>query len=414
MSDRRRVVITGLGCITSLGHDAKTNWKNLLDGQSGIKTIDHFEVDDLSVRFASCVQDFDVAAYIDKKEQKKMDTFMQYGVAAAVQAVNDSGLDFSKENSDRAGVAIGSGIGGLPMIEDTKMNLMNAGPRRVSPFFVPGSIINMISGHVSIRYGLRGPNFAVVTACSTGTNNIGEATRMIRYNDADIMIAGGSEMATTRLTLAGFGSARALSTRNDDPQTASRPFDSGRDGFVLGEGAGVVVLEEYEHAKKRGAHIYAEVIGYGVSSDAYHMTLPREDGSGASRCMQKALTDAKVDTDSVGYINAHGTSTPSGDIAETKAIKSTFGGHAYELSVSSTKSMTGHLLGGAGGIETVYTALTIEKQIAPPTINIFEQDPACDLDVVANAAKDLVDLDVALSNSFGFGGTNACIALRRI
>ena len=414
MSDRRRVVITGLGCITSLGHDAKTNWKNLLDGQSGVKTIDHFEVDDLSVRFASCVQDFDVAAYIDKKEQKKMDTFMQYGVAAAVQAVNDSGLDFSKENSDRAGVAIGSGIGGLPMIEDTKMNLMNAGPRRVSPFFVPGSIINMISGHVSIRYGLRGPNFAVVTACSTGTNNIGEATRMIRYNDADIMIAGGSEMATTRLTLAGFGSARALSTRNDDPQTASRPFDSGRDGFVLGEGAGVVVLEEYEHAKKRGAHIYAEVIGYGVSSDAYHMTLPREDGSGASRCMQKALTDAKVDTDSVGYINAHGTSTPSGDIAETKAIKSTFGGHAYELSVSSTKSMTGHLLGGAGGIETVYTALTIEKQIAPPTINIFEQDPACDLDVVANAAKDLVDLDVALSNSFGFGGTNACIALRRI
>ncbi|MBA3582088.1 MAG: beta-ketoacyl-ACP synthase II [Gammaproteobacteria bacterium] len=411
---KRRVVITGLGCITPLGNNVKDTWNNILAGKSGAAPITHFDASEYSVRFACGVKDFDPEAFgIERKEQRKMDIFVQYGLAAAVEAIADSGLVVTEENAGRIGAAIGSGIGGLPYIENTHNILLAGGPRKVTPFFVPASIINMIAGNLSIRYGFQGPNIAIVTACTTGTHNIGEAARMIQYGDADVMIAGGAEMATSPLGLAGFAAARALSTRNDDPQTASRPWDKERDGFVLGDGAGVLVLEEYEFAKKRGAKIYAEIAGYGMSGDAYHMTSPRENGSGAKTCMLNALRDAKANPTDVHYINAHGTSTPAGDAAETMAIKGAFGDYAYKVAVSSTKSMTGHLLGAAGGVEAVFSALAIRDQVAPPTINLVNPDPECDLDYVPGTARPL-KIDLVISNSFGFGGTNGTLALRRI
>ncbi|MHB8472666.1 MAG: beta-ketoacyl-ACP synthase II [Gammaproteobacteria bacterium] len=410
---KRRVVITGLGIVSPVGNSITEAWHNILAGRSGIGPITHFDVSAFSVRFGGSVRDFDPAQYIVAKEVKKMDPFIHYGIGAAVQAIQDSGLEVTEQNAERIGVAIGSGIGGLPGIEKNHTAFEEGGPRKISPFFVPSSIINMISGNLSILYGMKGPNIAIVTACTTGTHNIGAAARMIQYGDADVMIAGGAEMATTPTGLGGFAAARALSTRNDDPATASRPWDKERDGFVLSDGAGVVVVEEYEHAKRRGAKIYAELVGFGMSGDAYHMTQPSEGGEGAKRCMLQALNDAGLNTTQVDYINAHGTSTPAGDKGETDAVKAAFGADAYRLAISSTKSMTGHLLGAAGGVEAVFSVLALRDQVAPPTINLTTPDPDCDLDYVANTARSM-KMDVALSNSFGFGGTNGTLVFRRL
>jgi len=412
---RRRVVVTGLGCVSPVGNSVAASWENLLAGRSGIDTVTSFDTGALSVRFAGEVKGFNVADYMPEKEARHMDRFIHLGLAAAAQAVEDAGLptgdQLDPELATRIGVNIGSGIGGLPMIEETHTELMNRGPRRISPFFVPASIINMIAGHVSIRYGFQGPNIAVVTACTTGLHAIGLSGRMIESGDADVMVAGGAESCVSMLGIGGFAAARALSTRNDDPKTASRPWDKDRDGFVLGEGGGVMVLEEYEHAKKRGAKIYAELVGFGMSADAYHMTAPNVEGP--RRSMAAALRNAGVNADQVDYLNAHGTSTPLGDVNETNAIKLTLGEHAKKTVVNSTKSMTGHLLGGAGGIESVFTVLAIHHQKSPPTINIFNQDPECDLDYCANTARDL-KIDIALKNNFGFGGTNGSLVFKRI
>ena len=410
---KRRVVITGLGMVCPVGLNVKQSWESILNGQSGIATLKNIDTNGQSVSFGGSVKDFDVSDYLSPKDAKKMDTFIHYGMAAGIQAVEDSGIEITEENSERIGVAIGAGIGGLGTIEKTADLFREKGAKRISPFFVPSSIINMISGNLSIKYGIKGPNFAIVTACTTGTHNIGDAARLIEYGDADLMVAGGAEMSTTNCGLGGFASARALSTRNDDPATASRPWDQDRDGFVLGDGAGVVVLEEYQHAKARSANIYAELLGYGMSGDAYHMTLPSKGGEGAQRCMQNAIKNAGVNADQIDYINAHGTSTLAGDQAETDATKMALGGHAYKVVISSTKSMTGHLLGAAGGIEAIFSALAIQNQIAPPTINIINQDPACDLDYAANEARE-IKINYALSNSFGFGGTNGSIVLSKI
>jgi 3-oxoacyl-[acyl-carrier-protein] synthase II len=412
VSKQRRVVVTGLGTVSPVGLNVAESWQNLLAGRSGIGPITHFDVTAFSVRFGGSVKNFDVTQYINVKDAKKMDPFIHYGIAAAKEAIADAGLDATEENAHRIGVAIGSGIGGLAGIEKGHSAFLDGGPRKISPFFVPSNIINMISGHVSIMYGLKGPNIAIVTACTTGTHNIGEAARIIERDEADVMVAGGAEMATSPTGLGGFAAARALSTRNDDPETASRPWDKDRDGFVLGDGAGVVVLEELEHAKRRGAKIYAELIGFGMSGDAFHMTQPSEGGEGASRCMDSALRDARVNPADVSYINAHGTSTPQGDAAETRAVKRSFGAHAKQLAMSSTKSMTGHLLGAAGGVEAIYSVLAIRDQVAPPTINYLTPDPACDLDYVPNQARQM-KIEVVLSNSFGFGGTNGTVIFRR-
>ena len=412
---RRRVVVTGLGCISPVGNTVPDAWANLLAGKSGIDTISRFDPSAFSCKIAGEVRGFDLESYIRPKEARTMDTFIHYGIAAAAQAVADSGLPtgdaLDDELATRIGCVIGSGIGGLPMIEGTHEELTQRGPRRISPFFVPASIINMIAGHVSIRFGFKGPNLAIVTACTTGLHSIGEAGRMIEYGDADVVVAGGSEATVSPLGVGGFAAMRALSTRNDEPATASRPFDRDRDGFVLGEGAGVMVLEEIEHARARGAKIYAELAGYGMSADAGHMTAPNLDGP--RRAMVNALRNAGVNPDQVDYLNAHGTSTPLGDINETNAIKAALGDHAYKVVVNSTKSMTGHLLGGAGGIESVFTVLSLHHQKSPPTINIFNQDPECDLDYCANTAREM-KIDVAVKNNFGFGGTNGTLVLRRV
>ncbi|CAH0182093.1 3-oxoacyl-[acyl-carrier-protein] synthase 2 [Massilia sp. Bi118] len=414
MSSRnRRVVVTGLGCISPIGNTIAEAWESALAGKSGIANITRFDASQFSTRFAGEVKNFVVEDYLPGKEGRHMDTFIHFGMAAGIQALQDSAIEVTEQNADRIGVMIGSGIGGLPMIEATKEEYDGRGPRRISPFFVPASIINMISGDLSIKFGLRGPNLAIVTACTTGLHCIGAAARLIEYGDADVMIAGGAESTVSPLGLGGFASARALSARNDDPATASRPWDRDRDGFVLGEGAGVMVLEEYEHAKARGAKIYAEVVGFGMSADANHITAPLEDGSGASRCMVSAMQYAGINPDQVHYVNAHGTSTPVGDVAEVKGIKRTFGDHAGKLVVNSTKSMTGHLLGGAGGLESVFTVLAIHNQVSPPTINIFNQDPECDLDFCANTARDM-KIDYAVKNSFGFGGTNGTLVFAKV
>ncbi|MGB9495404.1 MAG: beta-ketoacyl-ACP synthase II [Azonexus sp.] len=411
---RRRVVITGLGLVSPVGNTVEEAWQNILAGRSGIAHVTKFDTSTFPVQIAGEVRNFDITSYISAKDARRMDTFIHFGMAAGIQAVRDAGLD--KENAadpERIGVAIGSGIGGLPLIEATKEEYMNGGIRKVSPFFVPGSIINMISGNLSIMYGFKGPNIALVTACTTGTHSVGEAARIIEYGDADVMVAGGAESTVSPLGMGGFCAARALSTRNDDPTTASRPWDKDRDGFVLGEGAGCMVLEEYEHAKARGARIYAEVAGYGMSADAYHMTQPAESGDGARRCMLAALKNAGLTPSDIQYVNAHGTSTPLGDVAETMAVKGAFGDAVKNVVINSTKSMTGHLLGAAGGIEAVFTALAIHHQISPPTINIFNQDERCDLDYCANKARPM-KIDAALSNSFGFGGTNGTVAFKRV
>ena len=410
---RRRVVVTGMGIVSPVGNDVATAWDNLIAGRSGITNITKFDASAYSCNIAGAVKGFDVLAYLGSKEARTMDTFIHYGLAAGIQAFRDSGITVTEENAERIGVAIGSGIGGLPMIEENTETMVNKGMRRVSPFMIPGSIINMISGHMSIMHGLKGPNIAIVTACTTGTHCIGEAARMIQYGDADVMVAGGAEATVSRLAIAGFGNMRALSTRNDDPAAASRPWDAERDGFVLGEGAGVLVLEEYEHAKARGAKIYAEIAGYGMSADANHMTAPAEDGDGGRRAMVNAMKDAKVNADEVNYINAHGTSTPLGDLAETYGVKGALGEHASRVVVNSTKSMTGHLLGGAGGIEAVFSALAIANQMSPPTINLDNPGEGCDLDYCANAAREMT-IKVAISNSFGFGGTNGSILMRQV
>ena len=412
---RRRVVVTGLGLVTPVGNNVQESWSNLVAGQSGIQTITKFDASALSCQIAGEVKGFNIEHYIPGKEARHMDTFIHYGLAASMQAVRDSGLPtgdaLAPEAAERIGVMLGSGIGGLPMIENTHKEYMERGPRRISPFFVPASIINMMSGHVSIQYGFKGPNIGVVTACTTGLHAIGLAARMIECGDADVMVAGGSEATVSPLGVGGFAAARALSTRNDDPTTASRPWDKDRDGFVLGEGSGVMVLEEYESAKARGAKIYAELVGFGMSGDAYHMTAP--DVNGPRRSMLNALRNAGINTDQVQYLNAHGTSTPLGDVNETNAIKAAFGDDAKKLVVNSTKSMTGHLLGGAGGVESVFTVLAIHHQISPPTINIFNQDPECDLDYCANTAREM-KIDVALKNNFGFGGTNGSLVFKRV
>lgn len=412
-SRERRVVVTGLGCVSPVGNTIADAWAALTEGRSGIATITKFDATPFSTRFAGEVKGFNIEDYIPGKEARHMDTFIHYGMAAGIQAIQDSGLAVTEENAEKIGVIVGSGIGGLPMIEETHAELTNRGPRRISPFFVPASIINMISGHLSIKYGFKGPNLAIVTACTTGLHCIGAAARMIEYGDADVMIAGGAESTVSPLGVGGFAAARALSGRNDDPATASRPWDKDRDGFVLGEGAGVMVLEEYEHARARGAKIYAEVLGFGMSADAHHMTAPLEDGDGARRCMVSAMSNAGIHADQVDYVNAHGTSTPLGDIAETVAIKRALGDHAKNIVVNSTKSMTGHLLGGAGGLESVFTVLAIHHQISPPTINIFNQDPACDLDYCANTARNM-PINIAVKNSFGFGGTNGTLVFGKI
>ncbi|BAS67904.1 beta-ketoacyl-ACP synthase II [Bathymodiolus septemdierum thioautotrophic gill symbiont] len=410
---KRRVVITGMGIVSPVGSTITDAWRNILNGKSGINVLSNIDTEGQSVKFGGSVKGFDIADYLSPKESKKMDTFIHYGMAAGIQAIEDSGIEITEENAERIGVAIGAGIGGLGTIEKTTDLYREKGARRISPFFVPSSIINMISGNLSVKYGLKGPNFAIVTACTTGTHNIGDASRLIEYGDADVMIAGGAEMSTTNCGLGGFAAARALSTRNDDPATASRPWDRDRDGFVLGDGAGVVVLEEYEHAKARGAKIYAEVLGYGMSGDAFHMTLPSKGGEGAARCMKNAMRNAGINANQIDYINAHGTSTPAGDQAETDAAKAALGDHAYKVVMSSTKSMTGHLLGAAGGIEAIFTALALRDQVAPATINIINQDPNCDLDYCANEARQM-KMDYAISNSFGFGGTNGSILLSKI
>ncbi|MGQ9658784.1 MAG: beta-ketoacyl-ACP synthase II [Thermochromatium sp.] len=409
----RRVVVTGLGLVAPVGLDVKSSWTNILAGKSGIKPITHFDIAPFSTRFGGPIYDFDPSPYVSDKDAKKMDKFIHYGLAAGCQALADSGLKITESNCRRIGVAVGSGIGGITGIENNYQAYLEKGPRRISPFFVPANIVNMVAGNLSIKFGLKGPNYSIVSACATGTHNIGEAALMIRHGYVDVMLAGGAEMATSPVGLGGFAAARALSTRNDDPEAASRPFDKDRDGFVLSDGAGVVVLEEYEHARARGANIYAELVGVGMNSDAYHMTAPPEDGRGAAECMQMALTDAGLNPDQVQYINAHGTSTPAGDIAETLAIKRAFGDHAYKLAVSSTKSMTGHMLGAAGGAEAIFTILAIRDQVAPPTINYHTPDPECDLDYVPNTARQM-QIDVALSNSFGFGGTNGTLIFRRL
>jgi 3-oxoacyl-[acyl-carrier-protein] synthase II len=408
---QRRVVVTGLGLVSPVGNTVGDAWENLLAGRSGIATITKFDHSGLSVHFGGEVKGFNIEDYISAKEARHMDTFIHYGVAAGTQAFKDSGLEVTEANSERIGVLVGSGIGGLPMIEETHTEYTARGARRISPFFVPGSIINMISGHLSINLNLKGPNVAAVTACTTGLHSIGLAARLIQYGDADVMIAGGAESTISPLGVGGFAAARALSTRNDDPATASRPWDKDRDGFVLGEGSGVMILEEYEHAKARGAKIYAELAGFGMSGDAYHMTAPNMDGP--RRCMINALKDAGVNPDQVNYVNAHGTSTPLGDKNETDALKAALGDAAKKVVVNSTKSMTGHLLGGAGGLESVFTVLALHHQKSPPTINIFNQDPECDLDYCANTARDM-KIDIAVKNNFGFGGTNGTIVFRRI
>jgi len=409
---RRRVVITGMGMLSPLGNDVPSSWQGILAGRSGIGLIEHMDLSAYSTRFGGSVKNFDVEQYLPAKEARKLDLFIQYGLAASFQAVRDSGLEINDANRERIGVAMGSGIGGLTNIENSCKALIEQGPRRISPFFVPGSIINMVSGFLSIHLGLQGPNYAIATACTTGTHCIGMAARNIAYGEADVMVAGGSEMAASGLGIGGFAAARALSTRNDDPAAASRPWDKGRDGFVLSDGAGALVLEELEHARARGAKIYAELIGFGMSADAFHMTSPPEDGAGAARCIRNAIVDAKIDINQVHYINAHGTSTPAGDKAEAAAIKAVFGSHAYELSVSSTKSMVGHLLGAAGAVEAIFSVLAIRDQVAPPTINLDEPDDGCDLDFVPHEAKPRT-IDVAVSNSFGFGGTNGSLVFRR-
>jgi 3-oxoacyl-[acyl-carrier-protein] synthase II len=408
---QRRVVVTGLGLVSPVGNTVGEAWENLLAGRSGIATLTKFDHSGLAVHFGGEVKNFNVEEYIPAKEARHMDTFIHYGLAAGMQAFKDSGITVTDANSERIGVLVGSGIGGLPMIEETHTEYTNRGARRISPFFVPGSIINMISGHLSINLNLKGPNVAAVTACTTGLHSIGLAARLIQYGDADVMLAGGAESTISPLGVGGFAAARALSTRNDDPATASRPWDKDRDGFVLGEGGGVLVLEEYEHAKARGAKIYAELAGFGMSGDAYHMTAPNMDGP--RRCMVNALKDAGVNPDQVHYVNAHGTSTPLGDKNETEALKAALGAAAKGVVVNSTKSMTGHLLGGAGGLESVFTVLALHHQKSPPTINIINQDPECDLDYCANTARD-VKIDVAVKNNFGFGGTNGTLVFRRI
>ena len=409
----RRVVVTGLGIVSPVGNNLKQSWDNIIAGNSGVTSIDKFDTTDFSAKIAATVNDFDASTIIPAKELKKMDTFIHYGLVAADEALKDSGLEITEDNAERVGVAIGSGIGGLPMIEINNEKLNSGGPRKISPFFVPGSIINMISGNFSIRYGAKGPNIAIVTACSTGTHSIGESARIIAYGDADVMFAGGAEMASSPLGIAGFAAARALSTRNDDPAAASRPWDKDRDGFVLGDGAGVLVLEEYEHAKARGAEIYCEIAGFGYNSDAYHMTMPVQDGSGAGKCMKLAMKDAGINAEAIDYVNAHGTSTPAGDVAETNAVKNALGDHAYKIAVSSTKSMTGHLLGAAGGIEAVFSVMALKDQVAPPTINLETPGEGCDLDYVPNTARDM-KIDYALSNSFGFGGTNGTLIFKKL
>ena len=410
---RRRVVITGLGIISPVGNSVSEAWANILAGNSGITKISRFDASRLSCQIAGEVKGFDLAHYLGRKEARHMDTFIHYGMAAAIQAMRDCAIQVTPDNAERIGVNIGSGIGGLQMIEQTQRELLAAGPRKISPFFIPSVIINMISGDLSIKYGLKGPNLAMVTACTTATHCIGESGRLIEYGDCDVMVAGGAEAVITELAMGGFAQARALSARNDDPAGASRPWDRDRDGFVLGEGAGVLVLEEYEHARARGATIYAELAGYGMSGDAFHMTAPREDGEGAARCMNSALRNARLNADQVDYINAHGTSTPLGDVAETIAVKRSLGAHAKKIAVSSTKSMTGHLLGAAGGVEAVFSALAVYQQVAPPTTNIFNQDAQCDLDYVPNTARQM-KINVALSNSFGFGGTNGTLVFSRV
>ncbi|MCC2615634.1 beta-ketoacyl-ACP synthase II [Aestuariibacter halophilus] len=410
---KRRVVVTGLGMLSPLGNDVTSTWDNILQGNSGIGPITTIDASEFSTRFAGEVKNFDVEAYIPKKETKKMDKFIQFGIATGKQALADSGLQITEQNASRVGVSIGSGIGGLGLIEENHKKLMESGPRKISPFFVPATITNMISGFLSIMEGLKGPNLNIVTACTTGVHNIGVAARTIAYGDADAMLAGGAESSITPLGLGGFAAARALSSRNDAPQQASRPWDKDRDGFVMGEGAGVVMLEEYEHAKARGAHIYAELVGFGMSGDAYHMTSPPADGQGAAAAMQNAINDAGIALEEVGYINAHGTSTPAGDIAEVNAIRAIFGQHADNLLVSSTKSMTGHLLGAAGSVEAIFTVLALRDRIAPPTINLDEPGEGCDLDFVPNKAKGF-EQDIAICNSFGFGGTNGSLVFKRI
>ena len=410
---KRRVVVTGLGMVTPLGNDVSSTWSNIVNGKNGIGPIEHFDVSSYNTRFGGAVKDFDVTPYLSAKDARKMDTFIQYGIAAATQAISDSGVEVTDQNAPRIGLAIGSGIGGLGFIEKNYDVLLSTGPRRISPFFVPGAIINMISGNLSIKYGMRGPNIAITTACTTGTHNIGSAARMIAYGDADVMLAGGAEMSSTPLGLGGFSAARALSTRNDSPETASRPWDRDRDGFVLADGAGILVLEEYEHAKRRGARIYAELAGFGMSGDAHHMTLPPEDGRGAADAINNALSDAGVDASQVNYINAHGTSTPAGDVAESLAIESVMGAAASDVAVSSTKSMIGHLLGAAGAVEAIFSVLAIRDQVAPPTINLHTPGEDCRLNYVPHTAQE-ISIKHALSNSFGFGGTNGSLLFSKL
>ena len=410
---RRRVVVTGLGMVTSLGADVASTWAGIIAGKSGISNIDHFDTSAYKTRFAGLVRDFKAEDYMPAKEVRRYDTFMHYGIAAGLQAFNDAKLTVTPENTDRIGVALGSGIGGLTTIEDGHKTLLNDGPNKISPFFVPGSIVNMAAGLLAIRCGLKGPNFSVATACTTATHCIGLAARLIAYGDADVFVAGGAEKGSSPLGMAGFTAARALSSRNDNPQAASCPFDKDRDGFVLGDGAGVMVLEEYEHAVSRGAHIYAELVGFGMSDDAFHITSPTETGEGAAAAMRNALKDARLSPNEVDYINAHGTSTPAGDAAESQAIEAVFGDHAMKVAVSSTKSMTGHLLGAAGGVEAIFSVLAIRDNIAPPTINLDNQDPACRLDYVPNQARSM-PINVTLSNSFGFGGTNGTLIFKRV
>ncbi|WON78355.1 beta-ketoacyl-ACP synthase II [Serratia sp. UGAL515B_01] len=411
---KRRVVVTGLGMLSPVGNTVESTWNALLAGQSGISLIDHFDTAAYATRFAGLVKNFNSEDFISRKDARKMDAFIQYGIAAGMQAMQDAGLDINEANATRIGAAIGSGIGGLGLIEENHSSLVNGGPRKISPFFVPSTIVNMIAGHLTIMYGMRGPSISIATACTSGVHNIGHAARIIAYNDADVMLAGGAEKASTPLGVGGFGAARALSTRNENPQAASRPWDKDRDGFVLGDGAGMMVLEEYEHAKKRGAKIYAEIVGFGMSSDAYHMTSPPENGAGAALAMENALLDAGAKPSQIGYINAHGTSTPAGDKAEAQAVKSVFGNDAKRVLVSSTKSMTGHLLGAAGAIESIFTVLALRDQAVPPTINLDSPDEGCDLDFVPHEARQTKDMEYSLCNSFGFGGTNGSLIFRRV
>ncbi|MCK8045296.1 beta-ketoacyl-ACP synthase II [Shewanella sp. 1CM18E] len=410
---KRRVVITGLGLVSPVGNTVDSSWKALVSGKSGIAPITKFDASEFTTRISGSVKDFDVEQYMSRKDARKMDLFIQYGMAAGIQAVEDSGLEMDKLDPARVGTAIGAGMGGMPLIEQNHSAMLKGGPRKISPFFVPSTIINMIAGHLSIKYGMTGPNFAVTTACTTGVHNIGFAARTIAYGDADVMVAGGAEDVTCPLAVGGFGSAKALSTRNDDPEAASRPWDKDRDGFVIGDGAGVMVVEEYEHAKARGATIYAELVGFGMSGDAFHMTSPPSDGAGAAAAMVNAINDAKVGREQIGYINAHGTSTPAGDKAEAAAVKSVFGDHAYDLLVSSTKSMTGHLLGAAGSVEAIITILALKDQVIPPTLNLDNPDEGCDLDFVPHTARDY-KFDYGLCNSFGFGGTNGSLLFKKV